>query len=68
MPQSKEYRITPLGAAVVEAIPDRRKVRKIQRDFEQKKECPASAIFTAEEVEAFYREIGQEVTAVGDIA
>jgi hypothetical protein len=39
------FHITPLGAAVVEAMPDRKMVSKINRDFKRLKCCPMSEIF-----------------------
>lgn len=56
--------ITPLGAAIVEALPNRELKRKIQRAFEKLGECPISDIFDAESVESFYRERGQTVKAI----
>jgi len=47
-------RITPLGAAVVEALPDRRIVAKINRDFRRLKVCPMSALFDEAGINAFY--------------
>jgi hypothetical protein len=45
--QSKElsFRLTPLGAAIVEALPDRAKVAKIKREFKKTGKCPPSVIF-----------------------
>lgn len=59
-----EVLITPLGAAIVEAMPDRKQMRRIQTRFKKHQECPASAIFSDKEVQAFYRERGQIVEAV----
>ena len=57
MKDPTEYTITPLGAAIVEAMPDRNKIRKIKRRFKRFNEIPVSSIFkTQEEIEAFYRE------------
>lgn len=56
--------ITPLGAAVVEALPDQKKVKQIERDFKQRKVCPSSAIFTASEVEDWYKAHGESVSAI----
>jgi hypothetical protein len=50
-----DARITPLGAAIVEALPDRRKVRRIKAAFRRGKLPPASAIFNSKQVAAFYR-------------
>ena len=54
MKPNQEFVITPLGAAVVEALPDQKWVRQIERDFHEHKICPPSAIFSVAEVEAFY--------------
>jgi hypothetical protein len=61
---AEEFFITPLAAAVVEALPDQQKKRAIQRAFKKQSVCPVSAIFDASAVEAFYRERGQEIKAV----
>jgi len=55
--------ITPLGAAIVEAMPDSRKMRAIQRAFKTNNVCPSSDIFTPAEVVAYYKERGQVVTS-----
>ena len=60
----KTFELTPLGAAHVEAMPDDAKRRNIQRDFDKQGKCPASSIFNAEQVEAFYKAKGLNVTAV----
>lgn len=57
-----DLEITPLGAAIVEALPDREKVRRIKRNFREHGVCPTSAIFDADAVRAFYAERGQRVT------
>lgn len=54
--------ITPLGAAIVEAMPDKKKQQRIQRRFKQGK-CPSSAIFTREQVEDYYQQRGVKVVA-----
>lgn len=59
----KTSEITPLGAAIIEALPDRDKVRRVKALFKKKK-CPVSVIFDKTGVEAFYRERGQTITAV----
>jgi hypothetical protein len=64
MADQNEYTITPLGAAIVEALPDRTKKRRIQRRFKEHGECPASSLFSATEVEQWCRERGEKVTAV----
>lgn len=51
------YTITPFGAAVVEAMPDRAKVNRITRAFKRSGKCPTSAAYpTAESVAAHYRD------------
>ena len=47
-------RITPLGAAVVEALPDRKMVAKINRDFKRLKACPMSELFDHAAILKFY--------------
>jgi hypothetical protein len=37
--------LTPLGAAYVEALPDRRKARRIVRRFRETGSCPVSGVF-----------------------
>jgi hypothetical protein len=55
----KEFTITPLGAAIVEALPDREKVKRIQQTFKRNGKVPTSAIFkTDSEIEAFYGKEG----------
>lgn len=52
---SRNLQITPLGAAIVEALPDRERVKKIQRDFRRGKLPPVSEIFpTVTSVREFY--------------
>jgi hypothetical protein len=46
--------ITPLGAAVVEAMPDRKMVNKVNRDFKRFKWCPMSALFDHAAIMAYY--------------
>lgn len=56
------YQITPLGAAVVEAMPSRRRVRAIQKRFRERGVCPVSRAFPMPgDVEEFYRERGERV-------
>jgi len=50
----KTYQLTPLGAAIIEALPDRNKKRLIERQFKNNSFCPPSAIFTCDEVVAWY--------------
>ena len=44
------YRITPLGAALVDALPDRKAVNKVKRDFRERGICPASSLFSPYQV------------------
>lgn len=54
-PDPTEYTISPLGAAIVEAMPDRKKMAKIQRQFNESRKCTVSAIFkTQEEIDGYY--------------
>jgi hypothetical protein len=46
--------ITPLGAAIVEAMPDERKMDRIQRAFKRNNQCPVSAIFSADQIRKYY--------------
>ena len=59
-----EYAITPLGAAVVEAGFVGPVAKRIQNRFHRIGECPASKLFSEEEVERFYRDRGAEVKGV----
>lgn len=56
--------ITPLGAAIVEAMPDRKRMAYIKARFKKKRQCPVSKLFTAEELVSFYKEEGLLVVAV----
>ena len=56
MPKHEEYTLTPLAAAIVEALPDRKLADKIKSDFRRRSVCPVSAIFDEAGVEEFYRE------------
>lgn len=58
-----ELILTPLGAAIAEAIPNQKLISKIKRSFKQGK-CPISEIFNAKEIESFYRTRNQEIKAV----
>lgn len=52
--------LTPFGAALVEALPDRKAVAKIKQTFKRSGRCPTSAIFpTAASIEQFYKEYGE---------
>ena len=54
-PDNLVFTVTPLGAAIVEALPNRKMVRKIERDFKRMKVCPMSDLFDHAAVTAFYR-------------
>ena len=58
---SDQLTLTPLGAAIVEAMPNKRLMAGIKREFRKNGECPPSRIFSCEQVEAFYRERGTNV-------
>ena len=61
------FRITPLGAAVVEAMPDRKAVAAVKRKFRRTGECPTSAIFPTEgRVVGFYAELVATKAGEGD--
>lgn len=64
MDRDTELEISPLGAAIVEALPDREKVRRIRRRFKERGTCPTSAIFDADAVRSFYARLGQRVKPV----
>lgn len=53
--------ITPLGAAIVEALPDQKAVRRIKMRFKKYRECPASMIFNPQQVMKFYKDRGEEI-------
>ncbi len=62
MKSDLELTITPLGAAIVEAMPDRAKTRKINREFKNKRLCPTSSLFpTARLVKDYYVKKGMVV-------
>jgi hypothetical protein len=65
-PDELTLTITPLGAAVVEAMPDRKKVARINRRFKHNRECPTSEIFPLiVDVLSFYQAQGvHDITAV----
>lgn len=54
--------ITPLGAAIVEVLPDRVAANRIKRRFRQGI-CPPSALFSASEVVEFYKNCSMKVVA-----
>lgn len=56
--------ITPLGSAYVEALPDQKKAKRIERDFKKLNQCPASALFDGPALEKFYAERGQKIFAI----
>lgn len=62
--RQKKFEITPLGAAIVEALPDQKRKKEIQRQFEKHRKCPASLMFDAGQVEQYYADRGEKVTAV----
>lgn len=64
MDRNADLEITPLGAAVVEALPDRAKVARIKRHFRESGTCPTSVIFDADAVRSFYAGRGQRVKPV----
>lgn len=56
--------LTPFGAAVVEALPDRKMVERVKATFKRTGRCPTSCIFpTAASVEQFYQEYPQAAAA-----
>ncbi len=58
----KTYSITPLGAAVVEAMPDRKKMSRIQSRFKKTGDCPVSELFpTKKDVIDFYDQLSENV-------
>jgi hypothetical protein len=59
------YVITPLGAAIVEAMRRNDAAREVelQRAFRHEGKCPTSRLFpTKQSVEDFYRTYGQDLT------
>lgn len=60
-----ELTITPLGAAIVEAMPDSKKKKRVNRRFTSHAECPVSIIFpNPVDVEAFYALRGIKVKGI----
>lgn len=56
--------LTPLGAAVAEALPDRKALARVKATFKRTGRCPTSCIFpTAASVERFYQEYPQAAAA-----
>lgn len=53
-PDDKAFLITPLGAAIVEAMPDRKMVNKIKRDFKRLRRCLTSDLFDEAAIKEFY--------------
>jgi len=54
---NETHYITPLDAAIVEALPDRKDVAKVKREFRKTGKCPTSVFFPTEEsVAEFYAE------------
>jgi hypothetical protein len=68
------FTITPLGAAVVDALPDQRKVKAITLAFRRQKVCPTSRCFTTpESVMEFYSSRGERIrshvaTSISNVA
>lgn len=60
--------ITPLGAATVEAMPDKKLMTRIRLRFKNHQECPVSKIFSHEQLEQFYAERGATIKAVPSTA
>ncbi len=60
---SETFSITPLGAAMVEALPNQQQVRTIKRQFKKQAKCPPSGIFNAQELVTFYAARGQQITS-----
>ena len=56
--------ITPLGTAIVEAMPDRKRVAQIKHDFKVHRRCPASKVYDATRVTKFYEVRGMEIKGV----
>lgn len=57
--------ITPLGAAIVEALPDRALVRRIQQAFNERADVPTSALWPDKRaVERWYAQCGKKVNGV----
>jgi len=55
MPEPDLYRISPIGAAIVEAMPDRKAVARIKRQYRIDGTCPTSAVYpTVAEIQAYY--------------
>jgi hypothetical protein len=64
---NESFTITPLGAAIVEAMPDQKKVQKLQRAFKSQHQCPTSAIFpTPGSVMEYYGARGQHIRVSND--
>lgn len=57
---SQVVQITPLGAAVVEALPDQKKVARIKRAFREQRVCPASKLFTQEQADAWAKSVPKD--------
>lgn len=50
----KQFSITPLGAAIVEALPDRKQVARIRAEFKRNGTVPTSRIFPTQDAIAAY--------------
>ena len=57
------FQITPIGAAYVDALPDRKKAKAIHRRFLKARICPSSPLFNEADVVKFYADRGQKVAA-----
>jgi len=58
------YILSPLGAAMIEALPDRGRAREIGRQFREHRRCPASNLFPADAVVEFYRALRLTIEAL----
>ena len=57
--EATAFHLTPLGAAIVEAMPDKAKLRRIRKRFDRLRECPASVLWpTADAVQSWYADRG----------
>src|SRR5687768_12326627 len=63
-PRAATKMITPLGAAIVEALSNRELVKYIKRRFKEDAECPVSELFTADQLVRFYRSEDVTITPV----
>ena len=56
--------ITPLGAAIVEALPDRRKVARVKREHKAGLVRASRPFPTKESVEKFYAARGERIIGI----